>query len=354
MTQACVTSSRFRYPWMFGREFDLLFYFAPIAIGIALFLLSQSVLAATQHIWLFLAVNAFGAGPFHWGGTWFTYFDKRNREHYASSSRLRAIYFLGPPLIISICIWGWMNYQWLFFTITLIWAIQHFVQQNIGILLLYHNHNQGEAIVDKKIEKDSQWAPSIFFSLYFAHRVILSGQKYLLIDILLWLSAICALLAVFRYMLSLRHQFQEGKFINVPALGFWLASAFSLAPLAFLGQRSDDGFIIPATMHWLQYIGLNYRLIEKKYSSGESENVSLLPADKPLFLFFSISIFFLVFVFLIAFCSYAIQDKFLLGILGGIGVGLTNTHYWLDAFLWRFREEYQRKTVLPFLVKQRS
>jgi len=42
------------------------------------------------------------------------------------------------------------------------------------------------------------------------------------------------------------------------------------------------------------------------------------------------------------------------GVVAGLLVGLANVHYFLDAFIWRFREPYQRQEVLPFLLRPRQ
>jgi hypothetical protein len=36
-------------------------------------------------------------------------------------------------------------------------------------------------------------------------------------------------------------------------------------------------------------------------------------------------------------------------LLTGFLFGVSNVHYWQDAFLWRFREEFQRQSILPYL-----
>ena len=41
-------------------------------------------------------------------------------------------------------------------------------------------------------------------------------------------------------------------------------------------------------------------------------------------------------------------------VLAGTYMGIANLHYLHDAFLWRFREEHARKTILPFLMSHRK
>jgi hypothetical protein len=349
---AFAPEARVQWPWMFSKKFDILFYFAPIAIGIFCFALSQYAFANQNKLWLFLAVNAFGAGPFHWGPTWFTYLDRKNRGHYASSWSTKAIFYLGPPAIILFCAFGWLHCKLLIYAFSMIWTIQHVVQQNVGILLLYHNHGQNEAIADKRLEIHSQWAPSILFSLIFIQRIFLSQQPTLLM-IPIILCGIWAIYAVFTYLSALKKQCAQGKYLNMPAMLFWLSSILSLVPFAFIGRGFEDAFIIPVAIHWFQYIGLNFMLVKVKYGADESDNRMDLPADKPLTLYFAACVVFLTITLLIAIAASTIKDQLWLAILGGIGVGLGNTHYFLDAFLWRFRGSHQRETILPYLNRPR-
>ena len=357
MSQAITATTKFKYPWMFGRRFDLFFYFAPIAFGIACYALSQSILADSSTLWLVLAVNAFGAGPFHQGPTWFAYLDKKNRSHYASTDRLKLIFYLGPVLVMAVTVLGWVYFRGIIYAITMAWAVQHIVQQNIGILLLYHNHGRGEALVEKKLESWSQWAPAIFFSTFFIHRILFQNADNLIFTGITAVTGVWALTIVARYILTLIKKSNEGEYINVPALLFWMVSVLSLAPFAFLGKSFDDAFVIPVTIHWFQYIGLNYMLVRYKYSSEEEgENRANLPNDNPMMLFFLMGALLLGMGLGLNLLknSGLLESEILVSIIGGIVIGLANTHYFLDAFMWRFREDYQRNTILPFLIKPRK
>jgi len=339
---------------MFSRQYDILFFFAPIAFGIFVYLLSKVTLDGASALWIALIINAFGAGPFHQGPTLFFFWDKEHRAHFASTRKKQFIFFVCPALIMVASILGMFYCQWLTYLIAVAWAIQHLVQQNIGILLLYHNWKRGEAIVPKQLEIISQWAPAIFFSAVFAYRTLLSGPGNLAIHAILAILGIWATFCVATYITTMRKLYNQGASINAPALAFWVCSVLSLLPLSFLGSSFDEAFLIPVTAHWFQYIGLNYSLVKEKYVNASSAN---LPSLSPLLLFFGTCVVLLTLGIGIA--SFKVESKLhheqsALLLAGGILVGLANVHYFLDAFIWRFRESYQRESVLPFLLKPRE
>jgi hypothetical protein len=349
------TKVQLRYPWMFGRVFDMTFFFVPIFFGIALFMLSHSPLAASSFFWAILASTAFGAGPFHQGPTWFAYFDKKNREHYLSNPKKRIIFFVAPFAIILLTILG-ARYAWtLTIGIWMLWSVQHLVQQNVGILLLYHNHGKGEAIVPRPLEVRTQHAAALSFGLLFFNRVVMNYEFPVFMNTLLGASLAYTLIVSAKYIMELRTQIKSGAYLNVPATGFWVMSMFSLWPLAFLGKSFDDGYLIPLTVHWFQYIGLNYILVKNKYS-GTADQLGNLPLAKPFILFFAICLAFVAINFGL---SYTERSQILVtdwerSIVLGLILGLGLVHYFLDAFLWRFREPYQRQAILPYLIAGRQ
>ncbi|HEY9712869.1 MAG TPA: hypothetical protein V6C72_05330, partial [Chroococcales cyanobacterium] len=103
MTSSVITKEPVKYvfPWMFGQTVDVLFFFVPVLLGIAFFFLAQTAPIAQSPVWTLIVVDAFGAGPFHWGPTWFAYFDKKNRRYWDSMPSKRLIFYAGPPLILT-------------------------------------------------------------------------------------------------------------------------------------------------------------------------------------------------------------------------------------------------------------
>lgn len=344
------------YNWMFGRDFDIFFFFFPLALGVLCFALSQSTAISTSAFWMFLVLDAFGAGPFHFGPTWFAYYDKKNLQYWKSLRSKQIVFFLMPPLIILITT---LTFMYVFGVVELlitIWAIQHIIQQNVGILLLYHNQSTGEAIVPRQIEMRSLQFPSILFSTIFFWRIFLVAPTGIGWIIFFALASLVAAYPVFCYVVELRKQVAAGATLNVPALVFWGLSIGSFIPFAFVGKSFAEAWIIPVTIHWFQYIGLNYAMVKKKYAVG-SPLVSDMPERiPPLTLFFATCILLFVMAFLIVFVGGELckSNNLFAKMCIGIWLGITACHYFLDAFLWRFREAHARQSILPHLLTYRK
>jgi hypothetical protein len=342
-----------RYPWLFGASFDMAFFFLPLFFAIWCYWMTQSAGFAQQAVFSILVLSAFGAGPIHQGATFFFYFDKRNRDYYASDANKQRIFYWAPPLIILASIAVYMlvpggkaavNLIWM------LWALQHFIQQNVGILLLYHNHNKGEAIVPRPLEQNSLWAASTFFFVLFIQRVMI-GTANILTESALVLSLLWALWACGRYVFELVKQVRSGAYLNVPALGFWLLSVWSFLPLGVLGSNFGEAYLITTTVHWFQYIGLNYILVRNKYKTDD--HLMNLPARHPYLLLVGVCLLFFAANFGLSVAAKDIQiSAQLREVAWATGVGIALCHFFLDAFIWRFREPYQRQAVLPYL-KQR-
>ncbi len=356
MTSSVITKDgvRFEYPWMFGRNYDLLFFFLPAVLGLALFSVWRFTSLGSSVLWTILLLEAFGAGAFHWGPTWFAYFDKKNRDYWKTQPVKMTVFYFGPPILMTVSILGNVYIPWLIQLLTMIWALQHLIQQNVGILLLYHNQGRGEAIVDRPTEMRSQQVPAIFFAAIFYWRYFFGAPQN---ELCYFLGAVLLAASTYyvgKYIYVFSKQVREGATINVPALMFWALSVLAFLPFAFFGKRFDDSFLIPVTMHWFQYIGLNYMLVRNKYLTGEDNRINL-PKFSPLALFL---ITCGMGVLTLAIIKVGLHmpgvTPVMTQVIAGVYLGVANIHYLLDAFLWRFREEHARKTILPFLLADRK
>ena len=336
---------------MFGAATDVTFFYGSIVFGFLLFALQKNMPAQTAFLSI-LIFNAFGAGPFHQGATWFAFLDKRNRTEFASTRAKRMIFFAGPPLVLAATILATLVHPTLAYGFWLLWSLQHLVQQNVGILLLYHNHGRGEAIVGRALETKSLQMAAITCTLIFFERVLLLGAYKEFIYPLISLIGLYTAWLLANYLVELARQLKSGEYLNGPAFFFWLFSLVSLAPIAFLGKSFEDGYLIPITVHWFQYIALNYVLVKNKYRSEQASN---LPPMPPLVLFAAMCTAVTVLMLGISFAKVTFAaDPLMQRVLMGVVLGMGNVHYFLDAFLWRFREPYQRQAILPYLLTERQ
>lgn len=352
---------------MFGLEHDLFFFFLSALIGLAVYGITQSTLSAKSIILAALIPTAFGIGPFHQGPTWFMYFDSKNRAYYGSTQKQRWIYFFGPPLIVLASVVSYVYFKPLVLGIWFVWSLQHLVQQNVGILLLYHNHRGNEAIVERKHEVLTLQVPAVLFALLFVRRALMMNQSNIWFDGFLAVLAVYTFFLVIGYLMKLRKLVVDGKALNLPALAFWALSVLALWPMAALGRDFGEAAIAPLTWHWFQYIGLNWKLMRNKYSRTESETSAFaavdvktdaeansqsanLPGSSPVGLFFIVCFSLVVVNIGLSVWSRVPDVSTLMkDAIVGLLLGLVNAHYFVDAFVWRFREPFQRTTILPYL-----
>ncbi len=342
--------TRLTFPWIFNQKLDLLFFFLPIILAPLILMLAQSSFAVNSAFWGIVIINSFGLGDFHVGATWLNYLDRKNRSFYTSSPSKIQIYFLMPLAILPLTILCVIYNPALLVLIYMTWSIQHLVQQNVGLLLLYHNHKDNEAIVHRSLETRSQHVGALFFSMLFAQRVLWISLPQSLI----WLTILTAVgivfvLLVILYLRELFTQVRNGANLNVPAFLFWCLAICFFAPFAVIGKGYTDAILVSNIMHWCQYIGLMYALSFRKYKKDQLKE---LPLPHPLILFALIGAGMVAllmgirtFIGPISIESSPWTIKALFGFVLGMGM----IHYWQDAFMWRFREPFYRETVLAYL-----
>jgi len=336
---------KFKFAWMFGRTNDILFYFAPIVLALAVYYALESNLVAAG-LMTVIAANGLGLNQLHLGPSWYFYFDKNNQEHWLSDKKRAFMFYVVPIIILLVCTVMGVYQPGLLFLLTTLWGMQHFIQQNFGILALYHNHNCGEAVVSRELQQRSLWASSLFFCSFYFERLMLKGQHATAFLIVVSVLALAAIFYCGLYLRSLRQQVKDGAALNVPALLFWFVSVIYFSPFAFAKYNEMTAFLIPGVMHWSQYMFLNYMLAKYKY---EGERAKLMPLH-PLLLFALLAAFLFVFSFFLY--SVKLSGHYVQPLVGFL-FGLSNVHYFQDAFLWRFREEFQRQSILPYIKRAR-
>ncbi|MBY0359386.1 MAG: hypothetical protein K2W82_15395 [Candidatus Obscuribacterales bacterium] len=291
-------------------------------------------------------------GPFHQGATWFHFFDKENRKQYLGLAENRRHFIYYPTALFLATIAGQFVCPEITALFYILWSLNHAVQQNIGILLLYHDPKKGEAVVDRSIELFSQRSAAVFFSLIFFDRVFFHYSfKEFFWHVAIALFGLVALFSAGQYCFVLYLKLSQGQKFNVPAFCFWLMSVLYLAPFAWLGQDYFQALFIPLIIHWMQYIGLNYSLVAEKY---KDERLQLLPTVRPVLLFSAISLLFVLFLTAFSLLGNTVaEDSVLRKILVGAVLGFGMVHYYLDGRIWRFREAYARENMLPYLLAKR-
>lgn len=348
MTQATLGQARlgYNFAWLFDWRADLLCFFLPLFFAVTMIYnaMSGTLLAALA---LFTIAIVFPVvGSFHGAATWFHYTDQKNQSYYFGTGKRIFIFGIAPLLITLACAVAYAcHLKDLVFWVYMIWTIQHLTQQNVGILLLYHN--PGEATVPRGIEARSQQIPSIIFGLlFFVHQYV--GPR--MFNLFVFLSMLSVLLLSSHYMWCLFQKARSGAPVNVPAFLFWFLSVWFYFPMPFVDSYYK-GMLLPLFVHWCQYVGLNWVLVARKHEASKA-----IEADKRrtvvAFLFFC-AVGTAVFSTTIYFSNMA-NSEFVRSVLAGVVMAGSLVHYFQDAFIWRFREQFQRETILPFLKLKKA
>ncbi|HEY9785422.1 MAG TPA: hypothetical protein V6D17_08475 [Candidatus Obscuribacterales bacterium] len=343
----------FKFQWPLGWKIDIPFMLLPNLIAFVLYLA-----LVNNPFWMDnftrLVMIVYAGNVIHQGATWFHFFDKRNSDYYFGSPYRNMQFAIIPPVILLLSLAAGYVYPQLVMLVYMCWTVPHFVQQNVGILMLYHNHGQNEAIVSRNLEVRSQQVAGLFFSMLMIDRLSLHETAVGP----LWTALIAAVFVilavmVFAYFMQLFSQVRKGAYINVPALLFWLASILFFVPFAYMGKQFLVAAVVPSLLHFIQYIALHYVLVKRKYADGDRK-VDIPTANPMLFLVCLIGA-----VFLVQYGSYlvanlCVTDAKALSFLTCGFLGLGMVHYWIDGLIWKFRDPFIRNNTLPFIVRPKT
>ena len=194
---------------------------------------------------------------------------------------------------------------------------------------------------------------ALCFALIFFRRILLVGTPiYDMFLVVIGVSALLGAAYCIAYFVKLASELQNGKHMNVPGFAFWLVCVSYLIPFAFLGNDYQTALMVPLIVHWCQYIGLNYVVVQRKYGP---ERIDDLPMKRPLVLY---SLVGFTLVFIVA-AMYGVgkifeQNDLLSNLFKGTVLGLGMVHYYLDGFIWKFRDKFPREAMLPYLVRPKG
>ncbi len=353
MSQVSVRNPTITTPWLSSARNDLTLFFLPAVLALGLSTLFRTNIVANSPILLLLLLQGFGFGPFHQGLTWFHYFDRNTLAHYTSTKNIRWAVMAPAAIVVvsTICFWYSPTF---FFFVYVIWTIQHIAKQNIGILLLYHNSDLSEAVVEREVEVGSIQTAAAMFSFLFLNGLIKQdGFVALSVHVVIAATAIELIYFLVRYTRSQVLQIRNGKSLNAPALAFWALSLFAFAPFGF-AKDYGQGLFVALVMHWFQYVGLNGMLVGRKYWG--TNNTQALIGHRPIVLFIALGALYVALMMPVQIMMQAGIDPnaWQLRIVAGLVNGFTLAHYFLDAFIWRFREQFNRQSLLAYLKPVRK
>lgn len=321
-----------------------MFFFLPLIASFAAFAVLQQTAIGLTALWTFLILQGLGVGPFHAGNTWVHFYDRNVRRRIFGWGR-RTILVIG--LMAAVVVLTMLGMVWnsrAVMALFMLATIHHVVQQNAGILLLYHNHSR-EAVPSKVTETRTLYTSACVCSFLFLWRF----SSHASLQQTLFLAGALVSLLLFAcytkdYAFDHLRQVRSGLPLNGAALLFWLISVSFLLPFAFFGNDFNQAVLPTLVMHWFQYIGLNWVLFRRK-ESADARGRKLI---RQLFM-----ISFAWAFVILAVGAYATLALAPAGtgdlLISGFVLGMAMLHYVQDGLIWRLRDPVLRKRLLPFL-----
>lgn len=339
----------FRFGWLYNRNSDIVMFVVPFFATIALCMLVEAHMVAWVTPLLILFVIEPIIGSLHGSATWLHYLDHKNLGWYGGTRKRVFLYLVAPVLVFAATVIGDLLSPTLVFFAYCAWTIQHLTQQNIGILLLYRK--PGDAQVSRTLEARSLQLAAASFGIAYFCRLAMAPNGDHPMPLVATVFAINSAIALV-YMKALRDQMRAGNTLNLSALIFWMIGLFMWIPLLAGPANFYLAVFLPLMVHWCQYIGLNWKLMNSKYNVAENRANVMGGKFPPMWTFAIFCTVYVGAIYLSAQVQETSPNPRLVHTLQTIVMALGMAHYFQDAFIWRFREPFLRETVLPYVRGQ--
>lgn len=339
--------------WVINKKFDLLFFIGSALLGIVYFFtllfIPQYALLITAIVWVLFAQT-------HFGSTWFIYLDKKNREYF----RQHPWIYYGFPLAIfaAVLTLGFFNQVLLVVLISIV-SLYHVTKQSTGVLQLYRVRNKEFAPEVRKTENAALFSWSLFFAgfggLQLPDFQRVFGSLLPLARGFFWLL----LLVSIALTVAIIIQYRKRDINSFPKTLFLLNALLMYSPYVYAAvilvdiYQMEIATLTSLITHYMQYMGLVWLINRNKYGADTEyarENPILRGISKHVWLIIA-SI--LVYALLMAYLRWGIpatvHNTYLIRTLPNVVLALTAIHFYLDAFIWRFRNPFYKETVTPFV-----
>jgi len=366
--------------WIGGAAFDAMFFVFPTIFSV---LYVGAFLVFGGNGMVHSALNAFLLcfAVFHTCGTFFFYFDRQNLAHYR---RHYKIYFIGPAVVflggmgISITeYFAYMNPAVPRFDFTLaiafIWVSYHVTRQNIGFAGFYR-HKFG--LFDHR-ERD------IDNHAIYANALLLYSMGWVFSDYPMFLSPVRELgfwhwlliplvaywvWAMVHMVVARARSLWASKFASWPHAAMVFTSLTFPLPLFFTVFSPEPNFLMFShaqfglVAHYTQYIAIVMLVHFHKYPAmmPSAHGGGEAPAGRAELIFgrlpfngiwalFAFSLLFTGGLVGFFYFSASTGHQSLIAIATGMVIGSGFVHFYLDAYMWAMREDFNRKALLPYL-----
>ncbi len=327
------------FPWIANLRYDFVFFIGASFVGLVygLFVNGHVTFATYGNFFIYLVF-----GLSHFGSTWSFYLDHSNRSYFQSRPWL---FFYVPCLLVLVPVVLILSGQaLLMMAITYWFSGFHVMKQSTGMTNLYRGRLGLKSPGDRRIDDLVILSASWFCLIGRTHNhhdfgyefIFQSKPAFLLIGILLLFFTFCFI----RWLWATRRRLQTYGTAAIPYILFTIASILLFTPFLFT-RRFEDAFMANLFGHYCQYLGLVWLINRRKCvpanrASFQSLFLEKISQNTPLRIFVLIAYGVAVSVCAKIFPLFP-------------AIGLTWAHFFVDRYLFRFRDSRIREAILPYL-----
>ena len=264
----------------------------------------------------------------HFGATWPFFLNNKN-QNYILENKLNLIIF--PILITFISIFLFFYFKNFFYLIFLIFNFFHVTRQSVGITKLF---------VKNKDELEFHTLSIIVFGFIFLVVAVLRFYLNLRLindNLLIFNVIVLSTISILLLYNFIKYKVSENAYTLITGILIFY-------PICFV-DKPVHGIIMGVTMHYIQYLALTYKVSLRRLND-ENQFLESKIFDKN----YLIVIIFYGIVMAILSLSNT-QNIIDVNISYLLFIPLTGQmlHFYLDSFLWKFREEHHRNVTLKYL-----
>lgn len=327
--------------WIRSARYDLsLFTLSPLA-GLAVIL---PALASPKGIHVWIAATYLVAIP-HYVSSFSFYMGDRNLAYYST----RRLVFFAGPVMIFFAVMGLRltRIDALVQSALYTWNVYHVSMQSLGILSLYR-HLNGGSFSEGRPARFAILGVNSFLAFLHLDRFAPIYDNLVRIHFPMWIIRpfflTVALVGLAFYLRNLRARVNP---MRGGELAFLISSLVLFHPYLWVRELNiaTYGMLMG---HFLQYLGIVWLLNRRKYSVAEGSRhqraLSAISSNTPLLLVSLVSVG-------VVFYSIRVGSDWLRTPLTYtiIWNSLSLIHFYLDGFLWAFKDPFVRSEVGPYL-----
>lgn len=303
-------------------KFPIIF---PIIYGVVLFSLPS-------HENLLILLTLLLLAEPHFGATWPFFLNKNNFDE-IKKRNLR--YIFAPIFIIVFSVVGFFYFNNIFLLIFFILNMIHVTRQSYGISKLYIKNS-----FEIKIQENIIYIFNIFLFLIAIFRFyipVINQENIFIVNII----SIFFLFIIYVYYYI--------KFQNFENLLLLITGTIIFLPICFV-TKPIHAIIMGVTMHYTQYLCLTYLICKKRNAEN---NFNDLNQNNILKFFYKRNFFLIIGLYALLMASFSTGGSSSNDILKNlIFIPITGQilHFYLDAFLWKFSENHNKKNSLKYLL----